>query len=96
MPVGALWMHRNLASLIKESPVVMPTDVLGSTGAGRVAHEGLVAISPQGPCFFFRAPVAGHAAGCPLIGVEVRFRSLLICPPEVVCSQPQFLWLVTC
>ena len=51
----------------------MPADVFSSAGAGRVANEGLVAISPEGPSLMLRAPVAGHASGGSLMRVEVGF-----------------------
>ena len=72
-PVSAFWMDGNLTCVIEETSAVMPTDVLGSTGAGRIALEGLVAISPQGPCLILGGPVAGHAAGGLLVRVEMGF-----------------------
>lgn len=67
----------------------MPTDVLGSAGAARVALKGLVAISPEGPGFMLGGPVAGEAVGGLLMGVEMGFCILYISPPVMVCSATQ-------
>lgn len=80
-------MYRNLTCLIKETPVVMPADVLSSAGACGVALKGLVAISPKGPGFILGSPVAGEAVGGLLMGVEMGFGILHISPPIMICRQ---------
>ena len=89
IPIGPFGVYRNLTCLIKETSAVMPTDVLGSAGAGRVALKGLIPISPEGPGFILGGPVAGEAVGGLLVRVEMGFCILYISPPIMVCKTSQ-------